>query len=72
MKAAKSGKKARIIIKVNSLIDQPTIDALYLASPQNGVKIDLIVRGICGLIPGVKGLSENIKVRSILGRFFRA
>ena len=69
MKAAKSGKKARIIIKVNSLIDQPTIDALYLAS-QSGVKIDLIVRGICGLIPGVKNsLSENIKVRSILGRF---
>ena len=66
--ASKAGKTGKIIIKVNSLIDQPTIDALYKAS-QSGVKIELIVRGICGLIPGVKGLSDNIKVRSILGRF---
>ena len=66
--ASKGGENGKIIIKVNSLIDQPTIDALYKAS-QSGVKIELIVRGICGLIPGVKGLSDNIKVRSILGRF---
>ena len=67
-KMASSGKKARIIIKVNSLIDPEIIQTLYEAS-QKGVKVDLIVRGICGLVPGVKGLSENIKVRSLLGRF---
>lgn len=63
---ARAGKKARIIIKVNSVIEQSSIDALYRASNE-GVKIDLIVRGICGLVPGVKNMSENITVRSIVG-----
>ena len=67
-KAAKTGKDARIIVKVNSLIDPEIIKSLYSAS-QCGVQIDLIIRGICGLVPGVKGLSENIRVRSLLGRF---
>ena len=65
---AKSGKEARIIAKMNALVDQETIRALYRAS-QSGVKIDLIIRGVCCLRPGVKGVSENIRVRSIIGRF---
>jgi polyphosphate kinase len=65
---AKLGKPARIIVQTNSLVDQETIDNLYRAS-QAGVKIDLIVRGICNLVPNIKGVSDNIRVRSILGRY---
>lgn len=65
---AEEGKPARIIAQMNSLADRATIEHLYEAS-QAGVKIDLIVRGICTLVPQVKGISENITVRSILGRY---
>ena len=66
IKNAKAGKPARIIIKANAVIEKTAIDALYRAS-QAGVKIEMIVRGMCSLIPNVKAVSENISVKSIVG-----
>ena len=68
IQCAKTGEPARIVAKMNSLVDKEIVEKLYEAS-NSGVKIDLIVRGVCVLLPGIAGMSENITIRSIVGRF---
>src|SRR6185503_14045529 len=65
---AAQGKPARVIAKMNALLEPQIIEELYLAS-EAGVQIELVVRGVCALKPGIEGLSSNIRVRSLVGRF---